>query len=110
MWLLVHGPGMNGPNTTGLLGKGLSATITSGGVQSIHPRDVYVRTELLNHVSKEQGSRGEYMKKRGPGRRKFIDGGLFRALYGAGVWMGAGAGVGKKNAPPRAIDRGGAGN
>ena len=28
MWFLVHVPGMNGPNTRGLLGKGLSAPIT----------------------------------------------------------------------------------
>jgi len=50
------------------------------------------------------------MKKRGPGRRKLIDGGLFGALNGAGAWTGARAGVGKENAPPRAIDWGGAGN
>jgi len=67
-------------------------------------------TQLLNHVSKEQCSRGEYTKKRGRGRRKFIDGGLFVALNGAGAWTGAGAGVEKRNGPPRAIDRGGAGN
>ena len=67
-------------------------------------------TQLLNHVSKEQCSRGEYTKKRGPGRRKFIDGGQFGALNGAGAWTGAGAGVKKKNALPRAVDRGGAGN
>jgi len=66
-----------------------------GGVRSIHPRDVYVLTQLLNHVLKEQCSRGEYTKKRGPGRRKFIDGGLFGALKGAGAWTGAGAGVKK---------------
>jgi len=79
-------------------------------VRSIHPRDVYMLTQLLNHVSKEQYSRGEYTKKRGPGRRKFIEGGLFGALKGAGAWTGAGAGVEKKKAPPRAIGRGWAGN
>jgi len=67
-------------------------------------------TQLLNHVSKEQCSRGEYTKKRGPGRRKFIDGGLFRALNGAGAWTGAGAGVEKRKPWARAIDRGRAGN
>jgi len=81
-----------------------------GGVRSIHPRDVYLLTQLLNHVSKEQCSRGEYTKKRSPGQRNFIDGGLFGSLNGAGAWTGAGAGVKKKNAPPRAVDRGGAGN
>ena len=81
-----------------------------GGVRSIHARDVYMLTQLLNHVSKEQCSRGEYTKKRGPGQRKFIDGGLFGALNGVGAWTGAGAGVERKNAPPRAIDWGGAGN
>ena len=81
-----------------------------GGVRSIHPRDVYMLTQLLNHVSKEQCSRGEYTKKRGPGRRKFIDGGLFGALNGAGAWTGAGAGGEKENAPAQAINRGGAGN
>jgi len=50
------------------------------------------------------------MKKRGPGRRKFLDGGLFRVLHKVGAWMGAGAGDEKKNTPPRAIDRGGAWN
>jgi len=67
-------------------------------------------TQLLNHVSKEQCWRGEYTKKRGPGRRKFIDGGLFGALNGAGAWTGAGAGVEKKHTPPQAIDQRGAGN
>jgi len=76
-------------------------------VRSIHARDVYLLTQLLNHVSKEQCSRGEYTKKRGPGRRKFIDGGLFGALNRAGAWTGPGAGVEKRNALPRAIDRGG---
>jgi len=81
-----------------------------GGVRSIHARDVDILIQLLNHVSKEQCSRGEYRKKRGPGRRKFIDGGLFGALNGAGAWTGAGAGVEKRNAAPQAIDRGGAWN
>jgi len=81
-----------------------------GGVRSIHPRDLDMLTQLLNHVSKEQCLRGEYRKKQGPGRRKSIDGGLFGALNGAGAWTGAGAGVKKKNAPHWAIDRGGAGN
>jgi len=81
-----------------------------GSVQSIHARDVYMLTQLLTHVSKEQCSRGEYTKKRGPGRRKFIDGGLFGALNGAGAWTGAGTGVEKKSGPPQAIDQGGAGN
>jgi len=62
-----------------------------GGVRSIHPRDMYMLTQLLNHVSKEQCSRGEYTKKRSPGRRKFIDGGLFGALTGAGRGIEAGA-------------------
>ena len=31
-----------------------------GGVWSIYPRDVYMLTQLLNHVSKEQSLRGEY--------------------------------------------------
>jgi len=46
-------------------------------------------TQLLNHVSKEQCSRGEYWKNRRPGRRKFIDGGLFRVLTRAGREVGA---------------------
>jgi len=50
------------------------------------------------------------MTKWGPGRRKFIDRGLFRALNGAGAWTGAGAGVEKKSPSPWAIGRGGAGN
>ena len=81
-----------------------------GGVWSIHVRDVYMLTQLLNHVLKEQCSRGKYTKKRDPARRKFIDGGLFGALNGAGAWTGAGAGVEKRNAPPWAIDRGRAWN
>jgi len=67
-------------------------------------------TQLLTHVSKEQYSRGEYTKKRDPGRRKFIDGELFGALNRAGAWTGPAAGVQKKKVLPRAIDRGGAGN
>jgi len=57
-------------------------------------------TQLLNHVSKEQCSREEYRKKRSPGRRKFIDGGLFGALTGAGRGIDAGAaGFGAPEAP-----------
>jgi len=62
-----------------------------GGVRSIHPRDVYMLTQLLNHVSKGQCSRGEYTKKWGPGRRKFIDWGLFGPLTGAERGIQAGA-------------------
>jgi len=69
-----------------------------GGVRSIHARNVYMLTQLLNHVSKEECWRGEYTKKRGPGGRKFIDRGLFGALNGAGAWTGAGAGVETKKA------------
>jgi len=53
-------------------------------------------TQLLNHVSKEQCPREEYTKKRGPGRRKFIDGGLFGALNRAGAWTGQGQGLKKR--------------
>ena len=60
----------------------------------------YMLTQLLNHVSKEQCSRGEYTKKWGSGRRKFIDGGLFAALNRAGAWTEAGAGVEKKMPRP----------
>jgi len=56
-------------------------------------------TQLLNHESKEECSRGEYTKKGDPGRSKFIDGGLFGALNGVGAWTGAGAGVEKKKQP-----------
>ena len=70
-----------------------------GGVRSIHARDMYMLTQLLNHVSKEQCSRGKYRKKWGPGGRKFIDGGLFGALNGAGAWTGAGARVEKEKRP-----------
>jgi len=66
-------------------------------------------TQLLNHVSKAQSSTGEYRKKRGPRRRKFINEGLFRALNRAGAWTRAGAGVEKENTPPRVIDWDGAG-
>ena len=40
------------------------------------------------------------MKKLGPGRRKFIDGGLFGALNRAVAWTGAGAMVEKKTPRP----------
>jgi len=66
-------------------------------------------TQLLNHVSKEQCSRGEYTKKRGPGRRKLIDGGLFGAVNRAGAWTGAGAGVEKKMPHPGALTGAGRG-
>jgi len=54
-------------------------------------------TQLLIHVSKEEGSRGEYMKKRGSRRGKFIDGGLSSQLNGAGD-RGSSKGW-KKNTP-----------
>jgi len=74
----------------GSLAKGFQLR-NHGGVRSIHPRVLYMLTQLLNHVSKEQCSRGKYTKKRGPGRRKFIDGGLFGPLTGAGRGIEAGA-------------------
>jgi len=80
-----------------------------GGVRSIHARDVYMLTQLLNHVSKEQCSRVEYTKKRGPGRRNFIDGGLFGALNGAGAWTLAWAGLGKETPRHRALTGAGRG-
>jgi len=58
----------------------------------------YMLTQLLNHVSKEQCSRGEYTKKRGPRWRKFIDRGLFGALKGRGPGRGQGL-VLKKQTP-----------
>jgi len=42
-------------------------------------------TQLLLHVSKEEGSRGEYSKKPGPGQGKFMDERLSGALNGAGA-------------------------
>jgi len=110
MWFLVHVSDMNGRNTRGLLGKGLSPPGTPCSVQSIHTRDMYMLTQLRNHVSKEQYSRGEYMTMWGPGWRQSIDGGLFGALNGAVAWTGAGAIVEKENALPRASERGGARN
>jgi len=53
--------------------------------------------------------RGIYEKAE-PQVEKFMDGRLFRVLNRAGAWTRAGAGVEKKHSPPRAIDRGGAGN
>jgi len=44
----------------------------------------YMLTQLLIYVSKEEGSRGEYTKKWGPGPGKFIDGGLSGALNRVG--------------------------
>jgi len=47
---------------------------------------------------------------RGPGRGNLIYGGPFGVLNGVGDRTGAGAGDEKKKAPPRAVERGGAGN
>jgi len=70
-----------------------------GSVWSIHARDVYMLTQLLNYESKEQCLRGEYTKKPGPGRRKSIDGGVFGALNrGGGLDRGRGRGR-KRKAP-----------
>ena len=66
-------------------------------------------TQLLNHVPKEQCSRGEYTKKRGPLRGKFIDGGLFGALNRVGAWTGAGAGVEKTTSRPGPLTAAGRG-
>ena len=57
-------------------------------------------TQLLIHVSKEEGSRGEYTKELGHARGKFIDGGLSRALNEAGAWTGAAAAGETKAAHP----------
>jgi len=52
--------------------------------------------------------RGIY-EKAGPWQVKIHWRGAVRGLQRAGAWMGPGAGVERKNAPLRAIDRGGAG-
>ena len=52
----------------------------------------------------------EQAKRWGPGLGKLTYGGRSGALNGAGAWTGAGAEGKKKTAPPRAVDRGGAGN
>jgi len=67
---------------------------------------VFAHTITQSCITRAMFERGIY-KKRGPGRRKFIDGGLFGVLNRAGAWTGAGAGVEKKNALPWAIDWGG---
>jgi len=54
---------------------------------------LYILTQLLNHLSKEQCLGGEYRKRLGHGWRKSIDGGLFGVLNGVVAWTGAGAGV-----------------
>jgi len=57
-------------------------------------------TQLVNHVSEEQCSTGEYTKKEGPRWGKFIDRRLSGAFNEVGAWTGAGAGV-KKRRPCR---------
>jgi len=66
---------------------------------------IYAHTITQSCIKRAMFERAIY-EKQGPGRRKFIDGGLFGALDRAGAWTRAGAGVEKQNAPPRAIDRG----
>jgi len=60
----------------------------------------YMLTQLLNHVSKEPCPGGEYTQKRGPGRRNFIDRGLFGALNAARPGQGQGQGLEKQKPRP----------
>ena len=101
---------MNGPNTRGLLGKGLSAPVTTPVFRPCMPGPSICSRNYSIMYQKSNVREGNIRKSGASGRRKFIDGELFEGLNGAGGWTGAGAGVEKKNAPPRAIDRGGGGN
>jgi len=61
----------------------------------------YILTQLRDHVSKEQCSYGEYAKKQGPGRRKFIGGGAVWGIErGGGLDRGNVWGCQKKNTRP----------
>jgi len=110
MWFLVHVPGMNGANTRGLLGKGLSATVTPVVFGLFIPGTCICSHNYSIMYQKSNVREGNIGKSRALGGENSLTGGLFGALNGAGAWTGAGAEVEKKNAPPRAIGLGRAGN
>ena len=110
MWFLVHVPGMNRPNTRGLLGKGLSAPVTTAVFGLFIPGTCICSHNYSIMYQKSNVREGNIRKSGALGGENSLTGGLFGALNGAGAWTGAGAGVKKKNAPPWAVDRGGAGN
>jgi len=56
-------------------------------------------TQLLIYVLKEEGSRGEYRKKRCPGWVKFMERGLSLALNWMGAWTAAAVGCENKKHP-----------
>lgn len=70
---------------------------------------IYAHRITHSCITRGRFERGIY-EKRDPGRGKFIDRGLSRALNGVGARMGAAAGGEKTNTSPGGIDQGGAGD
>jgi len=100
MWFFVHVPAMNGPNTRGLLGKGLSAPVTTVVFCPFMPGTCICSHKNSIMYQKNNVREGNIRNSGALGGESSL----------TGAWTGAGAGVEKTNAPPRAIDRGGAGN
>ena len=71
-----------------------------GGVRSIHPRDVYMLTQLLNHVSKEQCSKRNIRKRGALGGESSLTGGCSGHWTGRGPGRGQGQGLKKKTPRP----------
>ena len=70
---------------------------------------VYAYTITQSCIKRAMFERGIY-EKAGPQVEKVHWQGAVRGIEGARAWTGAGAGVEKTNALPRAFDRGGVGN
>jgi len=75
MWFLVHIPGMNGPNTRGLLGKGLSAPVTPAVFGPFLPGTclcshnysiMYQKSNVGEGNIRKSGGRGQGLKKKTP--------------------------------------------
>jgi len=69
MWFLVHVPGMNGPNTRGLLGKGLSAPVTTAVFGPFIPGTCICHTITQSCIKRAMFERGIY-EKAGPWAEK----------------------------------------
>jgi len=100
---------MNGPNTSGLLGPGLSAPVTPAVFSQVMPGTCIRSHNYSIMYQKSNVREGNIPKSGAPGGENSLRGGCSGLGTGRGPGRGQGQGL-KKKPPPWAIDQGGVGN
>jgi len=93
MWFLVHVPGMNGPNTKGLLGKGLFAPVTTAVFGPFIPGTCICSLNYSIMYQKSNVREGNIRKSGALGGENSLTGGAVRGIE-RGRGLGGGRGWG----------------